>query len=121
MEPRQKAILQKTRYAIQHPDLTMCYKGKEYFAVEFKFRTNFFYSKDLKGNVLKWSYPNQMKRDQKNQKDKNIPMFIAIGVGSSPKHPTKMYCILLDEAKYPELFVSQLAEYEREPTKPLFL
>ena len=104
----------------QHPDLTMCYKGKEYFAVECKFRTDFFYSKDRNGEVLKWSYPDQMKRYQKYQKDKNIPVFIAIGVGGSPKHPKKMYCILLDEAKYPELYVSQLAEYERDPTKPFF-
>ena len=104
----------------QNPDLTMCYKGKEYFAVECKYRAKFFLSKERNGYVIKWSYPEQMKRYQQFQKEKNIPVFIVIGVGGSPTSPTTMYCLPLNEAKYPELDKSYLEKYERSPVKLFF-
>ena len=104
----------------QNPDLTMCYNGKEYFAVECKYRADFYFSKERNGYVIKWSYPEQMKRYQQFQKEKNIPVFIVIGVGGSPKSPMTIYCLPLNEAKYTELYISYLEKYKRSPVKPFF-
>ena len=104
----------------QNPDLTMCYNGKEYFAVECKYRADFYFSKERNAYVIKWSYPEQMKRYQQFQKEKNIPVFIVIGVGGSPTSPMTMYCLPLNEAKYPELYKSYLEKYKRSPVKPFF-
>ena len=61
-----------------------------------------------------------MKRYQQFQKEKNMPVFIVIGVGGSPTSPTTMYCLPLNEAKYPELYKSYLEKYERSPVKLFF-
>lgn len=45
---------------------------------------------------------------------------MVIGVGGEPNNPAKMYCLPLNEAKYPELFPSYLEKYEREPDKLFF-
>lgn len=104
----------------QNPDLTFCYNNKNYFAIECKFRTDFTYSFEHECKVLKWSYPSQIKRYQDFQKERNIPVFIVIGVGGEPNNPQKMYCLPLNEAKYPELFPSYLQRYERNPKKLFF-
>ena len=96
-----------------YPDLILCYNGKEYFAVECKYRNQFFFSKESHGKVIKWSYPAQMDRYQQFQKMKNIPVFIVIGVGGTPSCPMKMYCLPLNDAKYPELYEFFLEKYER--------
>ena len=104
----------------QNPDLTLCYNGKEYFAVECKYRKGFYRSQERDGAVLKWSYYDQMKRYQQFQKERNIPVFVVIGIGGEPNNPAKMYCLPLNEAKYPELFPSYLEKYERMPNKLFF-
>ena len=51
----------------------------------------------------------------------NIPVFIAIGLAGTPHNPSFMFCLPLEEAKYPELFRSILKKYQREPkNKPFF-
>ena len=104
----------------QYPDLTLAYKRKESFAVECKWRKGFFRSERWEGAVLQWSYPDQIKRYQKFEADKGIPVFIVIGVGGEPDDPERMYCLPLSEATYPELFPSYLRNYERDPKKPFF-
>jgi hypothetical protein len=51
----------------------------------------------------------------------NIPVFIVIGLAGKPNNPEFVFCLPLEEAKYPELFPSILDKYEREPQdKPFF-
>jgi len=100
-----------------NPDYTLEYrhKGKkERFAVECKFRS------DLYQGKLKWSYPAQLKRYQDFEKERNIPVFIVVGLGGSDRCPDYMFCIPLKEAKYPALYQSVFEKFERDPTKNFF-
>ena len=49
-----------------------------------------------------------------------IPVFVVVGVGGSPKNPETMFCIPLNDAKYPEIFPSVFEKYERDPGKTFF-
>lgn len=102
----------------KNPDIVFIYNGKDSIAVECKFRAGFYKSKSSGQIVLKWSYPEQIDRYKNYQQKKNIPVFVVIGVGNNIEKgevPKKMYCIPLDDAKHPELFLSYLKKYERNP------
>lgn len=68
--------------------------------------------------MLQWSNPAQLKRYQDYQKSNGIPVFVVIGLGGIPDDPEEMFCIPLTEAKYPDLFMSLLNNYKRNPEKP---
>lgn len=101
-----------------NPDLVIrCKKSKQKFAVECKFRSNLYWNKERKAEMLQWSSPAQMRRYREYQKEEGIPVFVVIGLGGFPDDPEYMFCLPLNEAKYADLFPSFLEKYERKPTK----
>lgn len=97
------------------PDLIVRYLPKdEVFCVECKFRSGLFEGK------LHWSDPEQLKRYQSFVKEKKLPFFVVIGFGGDSSYPERMFCIPLEEAKYPALFPGLFEKFERNPCKPFF-
>ncbi|EOQ94799.1 hypothetical protein LEP1GSC195_1376 [Leptospira wolbachii serovar Codice str. CDC] len=104
----------------QNPDLVIQYNPtKEKFAVECKFRSGLYKNK-MNQVVLKWSYSEQIKRYKQFSQERKIPVFIVIGLGGEPDEPEYMFCIPLEEAKYPELFTSILEKFERPSDRNFF-
>jgi hypothetical protein len=105
-----------------NPDFLIRYKPKNHsFAVECKWRANLCYNPKLRDYVIKWAEPYQIKNYQQYSKQNNIPVFIALGLAGIPSDPEFMFCLPLEEAKYPEIFPSILDKYERvPPDKPFF-
>lgn len=97
------------------PDLTMRYVPKnESFCIECKFRS------DLYQGKLQWSNPQQLKRYQAFSRETGLPFFVVIGLGGSAERPETMFCIPLEEAKYPGLYPSVFEKFERDPKKNFF-
>lgn len=109
----------------KNPDFLFEYMPThECFAVECKFRTRL-NNKDQ----LEWSYPTQLKRYQDFSKERKIPVFIVIGLElefedkddpDDTEIENFMFNIPLEAAKYPALFESVFAKYERDYNKPFF-
>lgn len=97
------------------PDFVIRYEPKdERFCVECKFRS------DLYEDKLDWSNPQQLRRYQDYALNHRLPFFIVIGLGGDPYYPERMFCIPLEEAKYPTLFPSVFERFERDPDKMFF-
>ena len=98
----------------KNPDFIFEYMPtREQFAVECKFRT-----KLNNKNQLEWSYPAQLKRYQDFSQERQIPVFIIIGL--SDEDGDYMFNIPLSEAKFPALYESVFSKFERDPEKPFF-
>jgi hypothetical protein len=97
------------------PDLTMRYMPKdEIFCVECKFRSTLYEGK------LQWSNSQQLGRYQDFAEENGLPFFVVIGLGEDPSDPKRMFCIPLEEARYPALFPSVFERFERYPEKSFF-
>lgn len=97
------------------PDLTMRYLPKdELFYVECKFRSTLYEDK------LNWSNFQQLRRYQDFARENGLPFFVVIGLGGNPSYPERMFCIPLEEARYPGLFPSIFERFERDPDKNFF-
>lgn len=104
------------------PDFIWRYEPtKEKFAVECKFRTE--KSIDNRERVV-WTKPEQLKRYQEFQKNEKIPVFIVLGLEYSDDElkdiVNVMFCLPLNEAKFPALFPSVLEKYARYWDKKFF-
>ena len=109
----------------KNPDFIFEYMPtKEKFAVECKYRTQL-----NRNNQLEWSYPAQLKRYQEFAIQKRIPIFIVIGLElefEKQGYPDEvdvekfMFSISLNEVKYPALYESVFAKFERDFEKPFF-
>ena len=98
----------------KNPDFIFEYiPTREHFAIECKYRT----SLNNKGQ-LEWSYPAQIKRYQDFAMHHKIPVFIIVGLDLEDGR--FMFNIPLSEAKYPVLYDSVFANYERDPEKSFF-
>jgi hypothetical protein len=98
-----------------NPDLTVRYMPtNEKFSVECKFRSNLYDGK------LRWTYGQKIKEYRQYARENSIPTFIVIGLGGYSDNPNRMFCIPIEEAKYPELYPSIYERYERDPTKNFF-
>ena len=100
-----------------NPDLVMRYNYKnidERFCIECKFRSNLYKGK------LSWSNHSQIERYKNYANEKDLPVFIVIGLGGYPDNPDRMFCIPLEEAKYPALYPSVFEKFERDAGKPFF-
>jgi len=62
----------------------------------------------------------QLKRYKDYFYKTKIPLFVVIGLGGASYDPEFMFCIPIEEAKYPELYPSILENYERNPNKNFF-
>ena len=99
-----------------NPDFIFEYiPTKEMFAVECKFRSTL----NNKGQI-EWSDFKQLHRYQMFQKERGIPVFIAIGYWHEVKDliDKHLYVIPLTEARYPGLYKSLYHKYERDRKKP---
>jgi hypothetical protein len=97
------------------PDLIIRYEPKgEMFCVECKFRSDLYESK------LNWSNSQQLEHYKKYASEHILPFLIVIGLGGDPIYPKRMFCIPLEEAKYPALFPSVFERFERDPDKNFF-
>jgi hypothetical protein len=98
----------------KNPDFIFEYiPTKERFSVECKFRTKL----NHRGQ-LEWTYPAQLKRYQEFALKKKIPVYIVIGLDL--EDGGYMFTIPLSDAKYPALYESVYAKYERPLDKPFF-
>lgn len=105
----------------KNPDLVIRYKHTdEKIAIECKYRSYYYQNHKFKSQSIKWSNPHQIKQYKEFSRLNDIPVFIVIGVGGEPDKPEDMFCIPLDEAKYPELFMSVLKKFERKPGEGFF-
>jgi hypothetical protein len=109
----------------KNPDFIFEYgPTKERFAVECKFRTSL-----NRENQLEWSYPAQLKRYKEFSHERKIPVYIVVGlewVTADKYDPNEeivenfMFNIPLEAAKYPALYESVFAKYERDYDKSFF-
>jgi hypothetical protein len=97
------------------PDLMIRYiPTGEIIYVECKFRSGLYEDK------LHWSKPEQLKRYQNFARESRYPFFVVIGFGRAPSYPERMFCIPLEEARYPALYPSVFEKFERSPDKNFF-
>ena len=107
--------------ANQNPDIIVRYiPTGERFAVECKYRTNPSVSQKSGKPVISWAKPYQIENYKKFSQKRRMPVFVVIGLGGRPDSPDVMYCLPLQEAKYPELFFSLLNNYEKDPASTFF-
>jgi hypothetical protein len=109
----------------KNPDFIFEYiPTREKFAIECKFRTQL-----NKQNQLEWSYPAQLKRYQEFSYQRKIPVYIVIGLelifgdNDDPDYEETesfMFNVPLEAAKYPALYESVFAKYERDYNKQFF-
>ncbi len=100
------------------PDLEFAFKSKnlhnKFFAIECKWRQKFTNGK------LAWATTSQIDIYLKYQNEKNIPVFIAIGVGGNPSCPEKLFITPLNNIHIcPEVSEHQLIPYKRDPNHRL--
>lgn len=86
----------------------------EKFCIECKYRSSLYEDK------LHWSNPSQLERYKKYARDSRLPFFVVIGLGGHPLEPERMFCIPLEEAKYPALYPSVFERFERDPEELFF-
>ena len=101
-----------------YPDMEYTFKlhGETYnFAVECKWRAK--YNKE---NKVEWSYEEQLARYRQFAKDKNIPVFIVIGIGGTPSTPANVFVVPLASIKNVELSKSWLENYRHDLSKNMF-
>ncbi|WP_321430093.1 hypothetical protein [uncultured Methanolobus sp.] len=81
------------------------------FYVECKYRS------DLFENKYKWSSYKQMCRYMRYALLNRIPCFIVLGLDGAAFNPKKIYCIPIQNIKYPELYPSQFEGYYHDPNE----
>ena len=105
----------------KNPDFTISFIPRnEKFAVECKYRSYPVWNDIIGDHVINWSYPAQIHAYNMFSEAEGIPVFIVIGLAGTPDNPDEMYCIPLDEARYPDIFPSILDKHRRVPNLPFF-
>ena len=100
-----------------NPDLLLELKVKEetaQFSVECKWRHS------VNGTGFQFAYDNQFKRYKKYEKVKNIPVFIAIGIGGKGYSPEHFYIVPLRLLSSNIIFKQTLIKYEKKLDKDFF-
>jgi len=97
------------------PDLLIRYNpsGEEFY-VECKYRSK------LYENKFMWSTHEQMNRYFRFAYEKKLPFFVIMGLGGAPNKPEKMYCVPLQEIKYPQLYPKVMIDFYHEPGQNFF-
>ena len=98
------------------PDLMLRHNAtSQEFYVECKYR-----SYPIKGKI-QWSTKEQISRYRNFAKDKKVPVFVVIGVGGSPTKPENMFCLKIENAEYPELYINYIRKFQRHPERSFYL
>ena len=85
------------------------------FAVECKWRAR--YNAE---NKVKWSYNEQLARYRQFAKDKNMPVFIILGIGGTPSSPENVFVVPLASIEHIEVSKHWLENYRHDLSKKLF-
>ena len=85
------------------------------FAVECKWRAK--YNAE---NKVKWSYKEQLARYRQFAKDKNMPVFIILGIGGTPSSPENVFVVPLASIERIEVSKRWLENYRHDLSKKLF-
>ncbi len=85
------------------------------FAVECKWRANF----NTEHNV-RWSYKDQMDRYRRFASEKNMPVFVVLGIGGIPSNPAEVYVVPLASIHHVELSNSWLKNYSHNLSKNMY-
>ena len=80
-----------------NPDLVVQSVSDEVFALECKYRSSTFKVKGQKKSLISWSYPAQIRRYEKFQSERQLVVFLAIGVGGLAHSPDKNYLIPINQ------------------------
>ena len=97
----------------QYPDLEINFKLEAAkidvnFALECKWR------KDFYRNSLKWSTDNQIERYNAFARERDLPVFVVLGVGGEPNDPKEMYVVPLEQLQKPTVSAKELKPYKRK-------
>lgn len=84
------------------------------FAVECKWRSHF------TNGVVKVATNDQLKRYFNYGKEKNLPTFVAVGVGGTPANPKHLYMVPIHRLRYGNAKKSYLEEFEVEADGKLY-
>jgi len=99
------------------PDILIEFRLKQKtseFSVECKWR------KSLFKNGVEFAKNEQFERYKDFQKDKNIPVFIAIGIGGKGKQPEQLFIIPLKEINSNFIHINTLKNYEKNMNNNFF-
>lgn len=97
-----------------NPDLTLRFKMKDIekdFAVECKYRTSYY------KNGVEWCSEQQLKNYINFATEKEIAVFVAIGMGGQPTAPEELFIIPLTELMSNFVDKSFLNKYKKEKIK----
>ena len=97
-----------------HPDLTLKFKFKEVdtdFAVECKYRSDYY------KNGVEWCTERQLGNYQAFAQEKNIKVFVVIGIAGIATAPKELYIIPLTEIKGIFLNKAFLGKYKKDNFK----
>jgi hypothetical protein len=88
------------------------FSGHEFW-VECKWR-----SQSINGS-LEWCKDYQFKRYKEFQEgNRPFKVYVLIGLGGQASNPNRMFCMPLDDVRYPMIYPSIYEKYERSPTQP---
>jgi len=98
------------------PDLLIRHdaSGQEFY-VECKYRSYAFEDK------ISWSNNEQLTRYKNFADTKGIPFFVVIGIGGSATWPEDMFCLSINDAKWPELYLSYAKKFWRNPQRKFYI
>ncbi len=102
---------------LSYPDLELIFVGRKDrpFAVECKWRREF-----NKGRI-KWAKDFQIAKYEEFQNKTAMPVFIAIGVGGTPKSPERLFVTSLVElSRCTYVCEAQLKRYNRNPRRKFY-
>ena len=94
------------------PDLKIRHNlsGDEFY-VECKYRSYPFEHK------VEWSNYGQIQRYKGFAEQIGLPVYVVIGLGGTADFPKKVFCVPLEDAKYPGLYVNYLQKYYHDPRR----
>lgn len=106
--------------ANSNPDMVYEYRHKEtriWFAVECKWRTSFL------GDAIQWADRRKEGNYRAFRQERDIPVFVVIGVGGSPGDPQEMFVLPLDAIPYNMFYLSKnfLMPFSKKPGSNFYL
>ena len=100
-----------------HPDLLMelqLKRGKSLFYVECKWR------KDFNGGSVQFAGEAQLERYKQFEKEKNIPVFIALGIGGKATNPEFIYTSPVSLLNSNSMTKADLHPYQKDISKGFY-
>lgn len=100
-----------------HPDILFEFNLKEKsdsFAVECKWRKNFY------KEGIEFAKPDQLERYRKFEREKKIPVFVAIGVSGLSSNPEHLYIVPLKKITSTHLPIDFLNRYEKDRARNFY-